>query len=53
MVSIVAQVWVQLSYENGVITMISNLQPSSSHVDRRKFCIHLRSLSAILDCLKQ
>jgi hypothetical protein len=41
---IVAEVWVQLSQEC-VVTMVTEVNPSWSHDDWRKFCIHLRSLN--------
>jgi hypothetical protein len=41
---IVAQVWVQQSYENSVVTMATKLSPSWSRVDWCKLFIHLRSL---------
>jgi len=40
----VAQIWVQLSHENGVITMVTKRNYSWSHVDWCNFVIHLRSL---------
>jgi hypothetical protein len=40
---IVAQVWVELSHENGVVIMVAKLNSEWSH-DWCRFCIHLRSL---------
>jgi hypothetical protein len=42
---IVTEVWVKLSHENGVVTMVSKLNPSLSNVKWCKFYIHLRSLN--------
>jgi hypothetical protein len=43
--SIVAQVRAQLSHENDVVKMVTELKHSWSHVDWCKFCNHLRSLN--------
>jgi hypothetical protein len=45
---IVAQVWVQMSHENGVVTMVTKLNPSWTHIEKFKLYIHLRSLNASL-----
>jgi hypothetical protein len=41
---IVAQLWVQLSHDDDVVSMATKLYPSYSQSDRCKFCIHLRNL---------
>jgi hypothetical protein len=41
----VAQVWIQLSHENSVVTIVTNLNSLRSHVDWCNFCIHVRSLN--------
>jgi hypothetical protein len=38
-------VWHQLSLENGLVTMVTKLNPSCSHADWYKFCIHIRSMN--------
>jgi hypothetical protein len=43
---IFAQVWVQVSLENGVVIMVTKFSRSWPHVDWCNFCIHLRSLIA-------
>jgi hypothetical protein len=40
-----ARVWVQLSHENGVLSMVTKFNASCSHVEWCKFYIHLRSLN--------
>jgi len=39
-----AQVWVQLSYEDGVVTMVTNLNFSCGMLTDASFAYHLRSL---------
>jgi hypothetical protein len=40
-----AQVWVQLSYEDGVVTMVTNLNFSCGMLTDASFAYHLRSLN--------
>jgi hypothetical protein len=44
-VPIIVNVWLQLSHENDVVTMVTRLNTFWSHVNWCKFCIHLRSLN--------
>jgi hypothetical protein len=39
-----AHVWFQISHKNSLVTVVTKLNSSWSHVDRCKFFIHLRSL---------
>jgi hypothetical protein len=49
----VAQVWVEQSHDNCVVTTVTIRNPLWSNVEWRKFCIHFRSLNfAILEWLK-
>jgi hypothetical protein len=41
----VAQVWVHLSRENGMVNIVTKLNRSWSHVYWRKFCSQLRSFN--------
>jgi hypothetical protein len=42
---IVAHVWLQLSHENGLVTMVEKPNSSWSDVGWYKFCIHLRIMN--------
>jgi hypothetical protein len=42
---IVAQIWIELSRENGVDTMAATLNALLSHVDWWNVCVYLRSLN--------
>jgi hypothetical protein len=44
MVTIVAQVLVQQTHENGFVTTVTNLYSSWTYVKWRKFCIQFRRL---------
>jgi hypothetical protein len=41
----VVHVWFKLSHKNGVVTLLTGVNSSRSHVDWCKFRIHLRSLN--------
>jgi hypothetical protein len=45
MIPIVAQAWIQLSHENGVVSVVNKLNSLWPGVGWFKFCIHLRSLN--------
>jgi len=42
-----AQVWVQMSHDNSMVSMVTELNVSSSNIDWLKITIHLRSLNVL------